>query len=225
MGGKCITANNTNDSKRLPPTWMMAGLLFYFLSAVFGKKVGCFQSELCLICHWADPEPAPKPSPSLPARRRRRGGKEPLKLGNVILALISDTPRWIRMRRDSVWNVSVSPLHVSATALIHPPAQNYHSHLQKREKWRHQRRSIFTKNPQLKRDAVTRDLAWVSFNAPVAHAGGRPHGCWQNKTQNSMSHTEWRVNSFSWGWALISWKFQVSSFSDVVKSAQILLGM
>ena len=150
-------------------------------------------------------------------KKEEEEGKEPLNHESVISALISYSPQRIRMTRDSLM-FRVSPLHVSATALIHhPPVQNHHSHLQKKKK-KPQKTSDTRAETSLKQkqkwkmlrgDAVTRDLAWVSFNVPVAHTGGRPHGSADRPKHRTLSHIQSKDwFSYSGGWALISWRFQ-----------------
>lgn len=207
LGGKCIAANNKHDTSQLLLTWMMAALLFHFSPAAFGWKVGCSQSKLCLRCHWAVPEPAPKPSTSNPARRRR--GRRSGGIEGVIETFNSRPDQLHPMMNLDEEGQRVSVTFAcfchcfnssSCAELSFTPAK-------KRGKIQAPEQKRLYKN-QLKGDAVTRGLAWMSFHVPVVHAGGRSHGCWRSKTQNYSSHPEERANSYSEDDALISWKFR-----------------
>lgn len=104
------------------------------------------------------------------------------------------------MRRDSLF---LSPLHVSATALIHPLVQNYHSRLQKREKFRHQNRSVYTTKTAER---------WCCYQRSGLNELSRCGGArwwttsWLLTEQDTELYVTYRGKSkfIFWGWALIS---------------------
>lgn len=155
--------------------------------------VGCFQSKLCLICHWADPEPAPKPSPSIPARRRRRrrgGGKK--RAFETWKCNFSPYQLHSTMNQD-VEGQCIKRLSVTFACFCHCFNSSSCAELSltpaKKRNIQTPKRKHLSKK-QLKRGAVTGDLAWMSFNVPVAHAGGWPHGCWRTKTEFYVTYKE-----------------------------------